>query len=361
MKKTRKELVATILAVIVVFACGCTEGDSGKTGTSSDSGGTSAVTTTVTTLATSETTPSATSKESTPKPVESTTPVETSVKPPTEETTAATTTTTAETTTVTTTTVATTTVATTTAKPAPAWTETKISNATKYVNTSCYSRKKAVLGAETVAVYNVNDKVTVVAKTDTGYFKLKDGTFIHGDYLSDSKVVIQTTTTTTATTTTNYQYPQRPDYTNVEPEAWTEDDVWYVLNTVKEYAESKGYYGCDFPTEVTHFDESLGDLSFGDWGGYDIAGKVWANGLKSRPLYYSHDKQLNIENFIFRMKKTVDSKLNHTFPNWEKYKFTVTTGKDMLKYYEYCGWQDYEDDEIYNCNVDTAYVFIFNH
>ena len=87
----------------------------------------------------------------------------------------------------------TTTVATT--KPAPEWTEEKVS-ATKYVNTDCYSRKKAVLGADTVKIYNVNDKVTVTAKTDTGYFKLKDGTFIHSDYLSDSKIVIQTTTTT---------------------------------------------------------------------------------------------------------------------------------------------------------------------
>ena len=87
----------------------------------------------------------------------------------------------------------TTTVATT--KPAPEWTEEKVS-ATKYVNTDCYSRKKAVLSADTVKIYNVNDKVTVTAKTDTGYFKLKDGTFIHSDYLSDSKIVIQTTTTT---------------------------------------------------------------------------------------------------------------------------------------------------------------------
>ncbi len=85
----------------------------------------------------------------------------------------------------------TTTVATT--KPAPEWTETKASG-TKYVNTDCYSRKKAVLGAETVKLYSVNDKVTVTAKTDTGYFKLSDGSFIHGDYLSDSKVA-QTTTT----------------------------------------------------------------------------------------------------------------------------------------------------------------------
>ena len=103
----------------------------------------------------------------------------------------------------------TTTVATT--KPAPEWTETKASG-TKYVNTDCYSRKKAVLGADTVKLYSVNDKVTVTAKTDTGYFKLSDGSFIHGDYLSDSKIVIQTTTTTKkaeapkpATTTTKKQ------------------------------------------------------------------------------------------------------------------------------------------------------------
>ena len=105
---------------------------------------------------------------------------------------------------------ATTTTAATT-KPAPEWTESKTSG-TKYVNTDCYSRKKAVLGAETVKLYSVNDKVTVTAKTDTGYFKLSDGSFIHGDYLSDSKIVIQTTTTTKkaetpkpATTTTKKQ------------------------------------------------------------------------------------------------------------------------------------------------------------
>ena len=87
----------------------------------------------------------------------------------------------------------TTTVATT--KPAPEWTETKASG-TKYVNTDCYSRKKAVLGAEAVKLYSVNDKVTVTAKTDTGYYKLDTGAYIHSDYLSDNKVA-QTATTTT--------------------------------------------------------------------------------------------------------------------------------------------------------------------
>ncbi len=98
-----------------------------------------------------------------------------------------------------------------TTKPAPEWTETKASG-TKYVNTDCYSRKKAVLGAETVKLYSVNDKVTVIAKTDTGYFKLSDGSFIHSDYLSDSKVVQPAAPTTKkeetakpATTTTKKQ------------------------------------------------------------------------------------------------------------------------------------------------------------
>ena len=93
---------------------------------------------------------------------------------------------------------ATTTTAATT-KPAPEWTETKASG-TKYVNTDCYSRKKAVLGAETVKLYSVNDKVTVIAKNDTGYFKLSDGSFIHSDYLSDNKVAQTTTTTKKAET-----------------------------------------------------------------------------------------------------------------------------------------------------------------
>lgn len=91
----------------------------------------------------------------------------------------------------------TTTVATT--KPTPEWTESKASG-TKYVNTDCYSRKKAVLGAETVKLYSVNDKVTVIAKTDTGYFKLSDGSFIHSDYLSDNKVAQTTITTKKAET-----------------------------------------------------------------------------------------------------------------------------------------------------------------
>ena len=108
---------------------------------------------------------------------------------------------------------ATTTTAATT-KPAPEWTETK-SSGTKYVNTDCYSRKKAVLGADTVKLYSVNDKVTVIAKTDTGYYKLDTGAYIHSDYLSDSKVTQSAAPATKKTETPNPAEGKKVNFTVV--------------------------------------------------------------------------------------------------------------------------------------------------
>ena len=187
-RKRTHTILATITLISVILTSACTAGNASSTTSSAPE---TAVTTTApavtgtvmdridepkaetTTAQTTATTAVTTTKPQETKSVETTTTTTKAVTTAKPETT--------------------TTVATT--KPAPEWTEEKVS-ATKYVNTDCYSRKKAVLGADTVKIYNVNDKVTVTAKTDTGYFKLKDGTFIHSDYLSDSKIVIQTTTTT---------------------------------------------------------------------------------------------------------------------------------------------------------------------
>lgn len=73
--------------------------------------------------------------------------------------------------------------------PAPQWDETPCDK-TMYINTSCYARKEAVMGAETVKLYNLNDEVKIVATTDTGYCKLEDGSFIHQDYLGSEKIEI---------------------------------------------------------------------------------------------------------------------------------------------------------------------------
>ena len=195
MKKRYTKMIATIIAVVAVFTSGCSDGNARNSAV--DEVQSSASTTpTVTTSVTPETTPAVTT---TAKPASQTTVTTTTTKKqetnkPVETTT------------------------TTTTKPAPEWTEEKVS-ATKYVNTDCYSRKKAVLGAETVKIYNVNDKVKVVAKTNTGYFKLDTGAFVHGDYLSDNKVTVQTTTTTAKKPTEN------------KPVANNERIEIYALNT----------------------------------------------------------------------------------------------------------------------------------
>ena len=189
MKRTHT-ILATITLISVILTSACTAG-SANSNTATSSAPETAVTTTAPAV-----TGTVMDRIDEPK-AETTTAQTTAITAVTTakpqetkkaETTAATAVTTAKPKPATTTTAATT-------NPAPEWTETKASG-TKYVNTDCYSRKKAVLGAETVKLYSVNDKVTVTAKTDTGYYKLDTGAYIHSDYLSDSKIVIQTTTTT---------------------------------------------------------------------------------------------------------------------------------------------------------------------
>lgn len=204
MKRTHT-ILATITLISVILTSACTAGNASSTTSSAPE---TAVTTTAPAV-------TGTVMDRIDEPKAETTTAQTTAitavttTKPQETKSAETTTTTTATTTAKPKPATTTTAATT--KPAPEWTETKASG-TKYVNTDCYSRKKAVLGADTVKLYSVNDKVTVTGKTDTGYYKLSDGSFIHGDYLSDSKIVIQTTTTTKkaeapkpATTTTKKQ------------------------------------------------------------------------------------------------------------------------------------------------------------
>ena len=193
MKRTHT-ILATITLISVILTSACTVGNASSTTSSAPE---TAVTTTTapavtgtvmdridepkaeaTTAQTTATTAVTTTKPQETKKAETTTTTATTTAKPETTTTAATT------------------------KPTPEWTETKASG-TKYVNTDCYSRKKAVLGAETVKLYSVNDKVTVTAKTDTGYFKLSDGSFIHSDYLSDSKVTQPEAPTTKKTETPN--------------------------------------------------------------------------------------------------------------------------------------------------------------
>ena len=207
MKRTHT-ILATITLISVILTSACTAGNASSTTSSAPE---TAVTTTTAPAVTGtvidkidEPKAEATTAQTTAITAVTTTKPQETKKA---ETTAATAVTTAKPKPATTTTAATT-------KPAPEWTETKESG-TKYVNTDCYSRKKAVLGADTVKLYSVNDKVTVTAKTDTGYYKLDTGAYIHSDYLSDSKVTQTAAPATKKTETPNPAEGKKVNFTVV--------------------------------------------------------------------------------------------------------------------------------------------------
>lgn len=188
-----------------------------------------------------------------------TTPVSTTKAPETTITTAPNETKKPETTTTVTTKAPETTVVTTTTTKGPEWTEEKISG-TKYISETCYSRKKAVIGSDAIKQYFMGDSVKVTAKTNTGYFKLDNGEFIHGDYLSDTKVEPpkqmtpeefdnamnskdETTPSSTKAPDTNYGYTNSGDKIlgyNGDGEAiigYTPDGIPYIGEGKDEFGE----------------------------------------------------------------------------------------------------------------------------
>lgn len=194
MKRKNLILICTIggialVLLVVIMLIAFTGKDTVTSGGSDVSSATSSLVETPSDTSATSAPETTTTAEATTIAPETTTVAETTTTAPETTTVAETTTTAPETTTVT----ETTTSVPESSAPEAEWTEESYSGE-MYVITSCYSRSKAVLGAETVKLYNVNEQVTVTAKTDTGYCKIDTGAYIHSDYLSVEKA-----TTTTAT------------------------------------------------------------------------------------------------------------------------------------------------------------------
>ena len=96
-------------------------------------------------------------------------------------------------------------------------------NKTMYVNTEgVSSRARAVMGSEKANRFGLNQEVTVIAITNTDYYKLDNETYIHVDYLSDEMTAVTippiTEATTTTTTTTAEPKTDPPQTTPRETE-----------------------------------------------------------------------------------------------------------------------------------------------
>ena len=122
----------------------------------------------------------------------------------------------------------------TTAAPKPAWTEKKCS-ATMYINiSSCSARKEGLQGSKVVSYKYYGAAVEVIALTDTGYYKLDDGTYIHGDYLSETKPAETTTVTTTAKPTVQNSTTPAPVLTYSPVNCTAEEaEVFRIVNEIR--------------------------------------------------------------------------------------------------------------------------------
>ncbi|MCM1328118.1 MAG: hypothetical protein NC253_01640 [Ruminococcus sp.] len=76
-----------------------------------------------------------------------------------------------------------------TSEEAVTWNETDI-NKTLYIKTNCYSQAAPIVDAESVNEFEAGQEVKIAAETDTGYYKLSDGTYIHANYTSDTPVTV---------------------------------------------------------------------------------------------------------------------------------------------------------------------------
>lgn len=121
----------------------------------------------------------------------------------------------------------------TTAAPKPAWTEKKCST-TMYINiSSCSARKEGLQGSKVVSYKYYGDAVKVTALTDTGYYKLDDGTYIHGDYLSESKPAV-TTVPATAKPTVQDNATPAPVLTDSPVNCTAEEaEVFRIVNEIR--------------------------------------------------------------------------------------------------------------------------------
>ena len=151
---------------------------------------------------------------------------------------------------------------------APEWTETPTSG-TMYVNMSCFSRSKAVLGAEKVKQYFLNDAVTVTARAtsaSTGdiYYKIAEGEFIHSDYLSSSKIVIQQPSDQTS----NQQTPSSSN-NNQPSSSGTPKDGDTKVENGKTYEYWEGFGWIEGEPGVGVIEPSAGtETSLGETIGY---------------------------------------------------------------------------------------------
>lgn len=103
------------------------------------------------------------------------------------------------------------------------WSETN-SSGTMYVAADCVGREAADNNSTIITKYHKGDVVEIAALTDSGFYKIKGGGYIHSEYLTDSAVTETTVTTETTTAKTTKKTTSKTTAEETS-EIFTDDDT----------------------------------------------------------------------------------------------------------------------------------------
>ncbi|MCM1298872.1 MAG: CAP domain-containing protein [Firmicutes bacterium] len=174
-------------------------------------------------------------------------------------------------------------VTTTTAAVTTTWTEDPLNGEqVMYVSQSgIYSRINAIQGSRKINQYGLNDAVTVVARTDTDYYKLSDGNFIHVSYLSNERTVI----ITAAAEPENTDYLYDPDPPDMEAIKQFAQRLFELTNQERVKYGLPALQARDDLTIIA--DQRAKDLSvLYDREHYRPNGEKWYQMLYRKDMYY---------------------------------------------------------------------------
>lgn len=230
-------------------------------------------------------------------------------------------------------------------KPSNPWTETECRSITMRVLVDCNAYDKPISGANIVKSYKLKDRVKVVAKTDTGYYKLTDGSYIKEYNIRSYE---------------DQGCYYKDDYPIYE---WTEEEIFYVFDEAKKYAKSVGFTNYDFPTEVTPYNESTKSCyGFSNYNRYEILGYEW----EDNGYLWFRTKKEQMDYTIRSIKQMIDAHMDPEQTGFygEKLIFTVTTAIDIQPHIK----DTYSEkdaaillDELNrHCYLDKCYILIYN-
>lgn len=193
--------------------------------------------------------------------------------------------------------------------------------------------------------------------TDAGYAKLKDGTFIHTDYLSDSKVAV---TTAPTTTTTKKPAQQKPAQSQVS------DEYSWAINPSYAYDDVAVVKQFDTPwgegTLASFVREKNGVCQYNPGKEYkgiftvtDTSGKCGLIDINGKTILDNKYDKINISNWMYRYHYIEVSYLKDSDGDYKYYKDYWLN--ENLKEVEPSSGIGSDPGSVYYYDIDTGRIY----